>query len=100
MPGQRARFKGYLSRAETMARLGADRGTLEAFIRNGRLDERVIPPGHKQGYFRLDQVNSLAQELQAFIAASARPSFTFSQARPEDMDEAAKLIHALFDHWP
>ena len=96
---KRTRYKGLYSRAETMVKLGADREMLETYIRNHRL-ERVIPPGRKQGSFRSEQVNALAQELHAFIAVAARPQITFSPARPEDMDEAAKLINALFDHWP
>lgn len=62
---KRARYKGYLSRAETMERLGVGREMLETFVRNGRL-ERVIPPGRKQGYYRIDQVESLARELKEF----------------------------------
>jgi hypothetical protein len=95
----RTRYKGYLSRAETMTRLGIDREMLETFVRNGRL-ERVIPPGRRQGYFRAEQVSALSQELQAFIAVNAPSRATFSRAAPEEMDEAAKLINALFDHRP
>ena len=86
---KRTHYKGYLSRADTMARLGVDRDMLATYVRSGRL-ERIIPPGRKQAYYRLDQVNDLAQELQSFIAVSGRPRAGFSRARTEDMDEAAK----------
>lgn len=74
MPSERkrTRYQGYYSRAEAMARLGVDREMLETYIRNGRL-ERVIPPGRKQGYYRISQVESLVRELQAFERGELEP---------------------------
>ena len=99
MPRGRKTFPGYYSPAEAMNKLGISKEMLYTYVRNERLT-RHFPPGRKQAVFKKEQIDELAREIQAFIATSGRTSTTFSKACPEDMDEGAKLINALFHHWP
>src|SRR5260370_18289510 len=99
MPRGRKTFPGYYSPAEAMKALGLSHEMLYPYIRNERLT-RHFPPGRKQAVFKKEQIDELAREIQAFIATSGRTSTTFSKACPEDMDKGAKLINALFNHWP
>lgn len=90
--------KGYYSTGEVTKLLGISKTTLYTYVENGRLEQRV-PPGRKQGVFLKKQIDELARELRRF-EKSPITTATFTKATPEDMDAAAKLIDALFNHWP
>lgn len=90
--------KGYYSTGQVTKLLGISKTTLYSYVRDGRLEQR-IPPGAKQGVFLKKQVDELARGLRRF-SASPMPTAIFTKAIPDDMDEAAKLIDRLFNHWP
>lgn len=95
----RKTFWGYYTSAEVMQRLGITQEMLYTYVRSGRLT-KVIPPGRKQAVYDKKQVDELVAEMEEFLVVSDRMPAIFSKARPEDMDDLAKLINALFDHWP
>lgn len=99
-PQKRLVLKGYYTTGEAMNVLGVRKDMLYAFVRNERLTKH-IPPGRKQAYYARQEVDDLARELRAFVAAgNGRASSRFVRCMPEDMEECAHLINALFYHYP
>lgn len=97
-------FPGYYSTARTMELLKVSKEGLYTYVRNGKLKQR-IPPGRKQAVYSIEMVDKLVREqhefeIQASLAMDAYTPTFFVRAQPGDMDETAKLINALFDHWP
>lgn len=90
---------GYYTVSEVAELLGVSKTTVYTYVEQGKLILKT-PPGRKRGFFLKTPVDKLARELQAFLATGGQSQITFGRARPEDMDELARLINALFDHWP
>ncbi len=88
--------KEYYTAAQTKKILGITDGMLYNYIDNGAL-ERVIPPGRKQGVYRIEDVEKLARELQTFIIQRKQLHSKLEKVQTEDdMNECQEISQALF----
>ena len=81
--------------AQAMQRLGVNRKRLENYVIAGRLT-RQTPPGQTHRVFLREEVDDLARELEAWLAASAAPVSHFMKGTPADMQECAQLVKTVF----
>jgi predicted RNA-binding Zn-ribbon protein involved in translation (DUF1610 family) len=81
--------------AQAMERLGVNRKRLENYVIAGRLTKQ-IPPGQTRGVFLREEVDDLAREIEAWLAASAAPPAHFMKGTPADMQECAQLVKSIF----
>lgn len=64
-------------------------------VRKGNL-QRIIPPGNKQGVYLKNEVDQLANELEAFFVTRRHNPSIFDTARKEDMKGIVELTKVLF----
>lgn len=87
---------GYLTASATRKRLGnISDGMFRSYIAKG-LIERVVPPGRKQGFYKREDVEKLAKEIEFPEGAKATRTH-FRQAGPADIEAIADIDERVFN---
>ncbi len=88
----------YYTAAQVKEKLGITQGMLYNYVRNGTL-KPVIPPGKKQGVYLRTEIDKLARETQAFMAARNKVSSIFTRVTEneiKDLKASVELTRILF----
>ena len=77
---------GYLTATQAKKKLGGiSDGKFRSYIQEGKI-ARLLPPGMKQGFYKREDVEQLARELDSFWQSSTTaPRTQFQLATPEDL---------------
>jgi hypothetical protein len=89
---------GYITAAQAKKKLGdISDGKFRGYIQEGKI-ERLIPKGMKQGFYRREDVDRLAREIEAIWDSGKRgPQTQFQIATPEDIPTIAAIDEATFN---
>lgn len=89
---------GYLTASATRKLLGnISDGMLRSYIQRG-LIERVVPPGRKQGFYKREDVEKLAREIEFPWSGEAKATRTsFRQATLADIEAIADIDERIFN---
>jgi ribosomal protein S18 acetylase RimI-like enzyme len=89
---------GYYTAAQAKKRLGGiSDGMFRVYIQEGKI-ERFVPPGMKQGFYKREDVNRLAREIESSWYGSVRePHTSFRQATPADIGAIADIDERTFN---
>ena len=88
--------EGYYTASTTRKKLGnISDGMLRSYIQRG-LIRRDVPPGRKQGFYRRDDVDKLAREIDDLGSKTEKTGTQFLTATKEDMPECVELLKAVF----
>ena len=88
----------YYTAAQVKEKLGITQGMLYNYVRNGTL-KPVTPPGKKQGVYLRTEIDKLARETQAFMAARNKASSIFTRVTENDVKDlkaSVELTRILF----
>lgn len=89
---------GYLTASATRKKLGnISDGMLRSYLVKG-LIERVVPPGRKQGFYKREDVEKLAREIEFPRQEDTRAARTyFRQATEADIEAIADIDERIFN---
>jgi hypothetical protein len=89
---------GYITATQAKKRLGGiSDGKFRSYIQDRKI-ERLIPPGMKQGFYKREDVEKLAREMDSFWESSAKaPRAQFQMATPEDIPTIAAIDEKTFN---
>jgi hypothetical protein len=89
---------GYLTATQAKKRLGGiSDGKFRSYIHEGKI-ERLVPPGMKQGFYKREDVEKLAREIDSFWESGAiAPRTQFHMAAPEDIPAIAAIDEKTFN---
>ena len=89
---------GYLTASTTRRKLGnISDGMLRSYIQRG-LIERVVPAGRKQGFYKREDVEKLARELEFSWQEDTKVARSrFRQATAADIDAIADIDERIFN---
>ena len=89
---------GYLTATQAKKKLGGiSDGKFRSYIQEGKI-ERFLPPGMKQGFYKREDVEKLARELDSFWERSTKAARTqFQLATPEDLPAIAAIDEQTFN---
>ena len=88
----------YYTAAQVKDKLGITQGMLYNYVRNGTL-KPITPPGKKQSVYLRTEVDKLARETQAFMAARNKTSSVFTRVTENDIKDlkaSVELTRILF----
>jgi hypothetical protein len=87
---------GYYTASLTRRRLGnISDGMLRTYVQKGRID-RLVPPGRLQGFYKREDVERLARELDGLGEPMEVTGTHFERATKEDMPECVDLLINVF----
>jgi hypothetical protein len=89
---------GYLTASATRKQLGnISDGMLRSYIGRG-LIERVVPPGRKQGFYKREDVEKLARDIEFSWQGDTKAARShFRQATPADIEAIADIDERIFN---
>jgi hypothetical protein len=89
---------GYITATQAKKKLGGiSDGKFRSYIQDGKI-ERLIPPGMKQGFYKREDVDTLARETDSFWESSTNAPVTqFQIAMPEDIPTIAAIDERTFN---
>ena len=89
---------GYLTATQAKKKLGGiSDGKFRSYIQEGKI-ARLLPPGMKQGFYKREDVEKLARELDSFWERSTKaPRTQFQLATPEDLPAIAAIDEKTFN---
>ena len=89
---------GYITATQAKKKLGGiSDGKFRSYIQDGKI-ERLIPPGMKQGFYKREDVDKLAREMDSFWESSTKaPRTQFHMATPEDIPTIAAIDEKTFN---
>lgn len=90
--------EGYYTASITRKKLGnISDGMLRSYIQKG-LIERAVPPGRKQGFYKREDVEKLAREIESpWYGGTKGPHTHFRQATPADIEAIADIDERIFN---
>jgi hypothetical protein len=89
---------GYLTATQAKKKLGGiSDGKFRSYIQEGKI-ARLLPPGMKQGFYKREDVEQLARELDSFWQSSTTaPRTQLQLATPEDLPAIAAIDEKTFN---
>jgi ribosomal protein S18 acetylase RimI-like enzyme len=89
---------GYLTASATRKKLGnISDGMLRSYIQKG-LIERAVPPGRKQGFYKREDVEKLAREIEFSWQGDTKAARShFRQATAADIEAIADIDERIFN---
>lgn len=87
--------KNFYTATEAIERLGMKRNTFFTYVREKKI-KKVVPPGHKEGYYPKTEIDKMARIRELAILEYAAEPSTFTRAAEEDMRGIYDLSVSLF----
>src|SRR5436305_3294320 len=88
--------KEYYTETQVKQILNISGAMIANYVEKGKI-KHIVPPGRKHGFYLKNDVDKLANELNAFFNLDKEAdSTTFTTARAEDLNECIKLNRELF----
>lgn len=89
---------GYVTASQAKKKLGGiSDGKFRGYIQDGKI-ERLIPPGMKQGFYKREDVEELAREIDSFWESTTKaPRTQFHTATPGDIPTIAAIDEKTFN---